>query len=213
MLKWLDLAFQLIRSLIRTQASLRMENLVLRQQLAVLKEKKPRPHLSRWDRIFWITVFRSWKNWWQDLIIVRPDTVVGWHKAGFRAYWRQKSKKRGRPPIRRHIRELILKMASENTGWGAPRIHSELLAIGFRISERTISRYLAKNKPAASPESRQRWMTFLRNHREAISAMDFFTVPTATFRVLYVLFFIHHDRRRILHFNVTEHPSAVWIIR
>jgi transposase InsO family protein len=146
------------------------------------------------------------------LVIVKPETVVGWHRAGFRPYWRYLSRRRrGRPKITRELRNLIRSMAEENATWGAPRIHGELLKLGFEISESTVSRYLASGH---SPrDSGQRWLTFLKNHREAIAAMDFFTVPTATFRVLYCFFVIHHGRRNILHFNVTEHPTGSWIVQ
>ena len=129
------------------------------------------------------------------LIVVKPETVAGWHRAGFKTYWRWKSRKEkpGRPRIDPEARQLIRRMAAENPSWGSPRIHSELLKLGFDISERTIARYVPKRRTA--PGALERWMTFLRNHREGIAAMDFFAVPTATFRVLYVLFVIHHGRR------------------
>jgi putative transposase len=145
---------------------------------------------------------------------VDPETVVRWHRAGFRLYWRLISKVRthvGRKQTPQEIRELIFRMVAENATWGAPRIHGELLMLGFDVSERTISRWM---KPAPrDPQPAKRWLAFLRNHREAIAAMDFFTVPTATFRVLYCFFVISHDRRRILHFNVTKHPTSMWIVQ
>jgi len=130
---------------------------------------------------------------------------------GFRAYWRRKSKPKGRPSTNSEIRSLIRRMAKENPGWGAPKIHSELLKLGFDVSERTVSRYMPRRP--APPGSTQRWMTFLRNHRDAIAAMDFFTVPTIRFQILYVLFVIHHERRIILHHAVTAAPTSAWVVQ
>ena len=143
--------------------------------------------------------------------IVKPETVVSCHRAGFRQFWRlrSRSKRLGRPTVDAEIRALIRRMAEDNLTWGAPRIHGELLKLGFEISERTVSRYIRRLSPP--DQSRKLWATFLRNHREVITAMDFFTVPTLTFRVLYCFFVIEHGRRKILHFNVTEHPTGPWV--
>ena len=163
-----------------------------------------------WDRLLWVALRRLWSRWAEVLIIVKPDTVVSWHRAGFRLYWRFRSHRRpGRPRITSELRQLIQRMATENPIWGAPRIHGELLKLGFDVSERTVSRYLARVGSKGDP--RKLWLVFLRNHREVIAAMDFFTVPTATFRVLYCFFVISHSRRRVLHFNTTEHPTSAWI--
>ena len=134
-----------------------------------------------------------------------------WHRQGFRRFWRWKStrKKPGRPAVSKEIRDLIRKMARENVTWGALRIHGELLKLGFNVSERTVSRQLPRRP--ASPDSLRRWMAFLHNHADGIAAMDFFTVPTATFRVLYVFVVIQHGSRRILHTNVTANPNAAWV--
>jgi putative transposase len=150
----------------------------------------------------------EWKN---TLIIVKPDTVVAWHRAGFRLCWRfrSRSKKLGRPQINAELRCAIRKVTEENATWSAPRIHGELLKLGFDISERMVSRYLRRSSP--TDQAHKLWATFLRNHREVTAAMDFFTVPTITFRVLYCPFVIEHGRRKILHFNVTEHPASFWI--
>jgi len=141
--------------------------------------------------------------------------VVAWHRAGFRLYWRWISRARqmggGRKPVRQQVRALIFRMAAENPTWGAPRIHGELLKLGFDLSESTVSRWL--RRAPRTPDPVQRWLTFLRNHREAIAAMDFFTVPTLTFGVLYCFFVIGHDRRRILRCNITRNPSALWIVQ
>jgi hypothetical protein len=142
------------------------------------------------------------------LVIVKPETVVRWHRAGVQLYWRFLSscRERGRPRISSELRELIARLAKENPTWGAPRIHGELLKLGIKVSERTVSRYLAR--VGRNGDARKLWSVFLKNHREVIAAMDFFTVPTATFRVLYCFFVISHGRRRVLHFNVTEHPTS-----
>src|SRR5260221_12877376 len=165
------------------------------------------------DKLFWVVIRRFWSGWQQSLIAVTPEIVVRWHRGGFRLYWKLISKVR-RPARRqtsKEVQELIFRMVVENPTWGAPRIHGELLMLGFDVSERTISRWM-KRAPR-EPEPAKRWLTFLRNHREAIAAMDFVTVPTITFGVLYCFFVISHDRRRILHFNVTKHPTSLWIIQ
>jgi putative transposase len=198
----------------RNRRSLLLENLVLRQQLAVLKRKHPRPRLNVLDKFFWILAHRFWSAWKQALIVVSPETVVRWHRAGFALYWRAISMVRragGRKHISKEVRDLIFRMVAENPTWGAPRIHGELLMLGFDVSERTISRCM-KRAPR-DPDLAKRWLAFLRNHREAIAAMDFFTVPTITFGVLSCFFVISHDRRRILHFNITRHPTTAWIIQ
>jgi transposase InsO family protein len=146
------------------------------------------------------------------LVIVKPETVVGWHRAGFRLYWRWRSRPRGgRPKITDEARALIRRMAEENATWGAPKIHGELLKLGFNISERTVARYLGRVHRRGDPS--RRWLAFLQNHREVIVAFDFFTVPTVTFTSLYCFFVIEHGRRRILHFNTTRYPSAEWVLQ
>jgi putative transposase len=195
----------------RSRYNLGLEILALRQQLGVLKRKNPRPRLRIEDRIFWTLLRRLWPAWRRVLVIVKPETVVAWHRAGFRLFWRLRSRSRalGRPQIDRKVLALIRRMANENPSWCAPRIHGELLKLGLDVSERTVSRYLRRRSP--SNDARKLWSAFLRNHRDVIAAMDFFTVPTLTFRVLYCFFVIEHGRRKILHFNVTEHPSGSWI--
>ena len=187
------------------------ENLALRQQLSVFKRRHPRPKLTAADRLFWLLARRLWSSWKEALILVNPETVVQWHRAGFRWYWSMLSRVRktpGRKKISKEIRELIFKMVAENPNWGAPRVHGELLMLGIDVSERTVSRWM-RRAPRDS-EAAQRWRTFLHNHREAIAAVDFFAVPTVTFGLLYCFFIIAHDRRRILHFNVTRHPTSIW---
>src|SRR3989454_6427155 len=191
-----------------------LENLALRQQLVALHAKRPRRRLSARQKLFWIVLRKLWQGWKKPLILVTPRTVAEWHRAGFRLYWTWLSRARrlgGRQPVDKEIRALIFRMAAENPTWGAPRIHGELLKLGFKVSEPTVSRWL--QRVPRSPDVTKRWLTFLRNHREAIAAMDFFTVPTLTFGVLYCFFVIGHERRRILRFNVTRNPNALWIVQ
>ena len=198
-----------LRSAFRRRSDLVLENLALRQQLAALKDRRPRPRLSRPGRLFWVTLSQFWSRWRDVLVVVKPETVVGWHHWAFRRFWTWRSRHRqtGRPPISREVRDLVKRMATANQGWGAPRIHGELLKLGIAISEREVSRLIPQRTPR--PPS-QTWRTFLDNHVGLLASIDFFTVPTATFRVLYVFFVLAHDRRRVLHFNITEHPSATW---
>ena len=200
-----------VRVFFLCRTDLALEILALRQQVAVLKRKRPRPKLNRMDRLFWTALRSFWSRWAEALLIVKPETVVGWHRAGFRLYWGWRSRGRasGRPKITPEIQELIQRMAKENPTWGAPKIHGELRKLGFKVSERSVSRYIRAIQRRGDPG--RRWLTFLRNHREAIVAMDFFTVPTVSFRVLYCLFIIEHARRRILYFHVTAQPNSDWV--
>src|SRR5215831_9664317 len=205
--------FSCLSAFFRSRYSVSLEILALRQQLGVLKRKSPRPRLRIQDRLFWIFLRRLWPAWDNVLVIVRPQTVVAWHRAGFRLFWRLRSqvKRFGRPKIDAEVRILVRRIVEENPTWGAPRVHAELLKLGVKLSERTVSRYLRRLSPPA--RARQLWAAFLRNHRDVLAAMDFFTVPTLTFRVLYCFFVIEHGRRKILHFNVTEHPTSPWIVQ
>ena len=202
-----------LRRLVASRSDLLIENLALRHQLAILTAKRPRPRMRANDRMFWVALRRFWPRWKDALVIVKPGTVVRWHRAGFRKYWTWRSRRQcaGRPLTTAEIRALVRRMANVNPTWGAPRVHGELLMLGFDVSERTVSRMMPRQP--SDPEARQRWRNFLRNHREVLAAMDFFTVPTATFRVLYVFFVIHHARRTVLHVRVTEHPTGAWIIQ
>jgi putative transposase len=214
MFRFVALCFGILVRLFRERRSLLLENLVLRQQLVALKRRHPRPSLGPFDKLFWVIARRVWSAWKQSLIIVTPETVVRWHRGGFRLYWRLISKVRrpvGRRQTSKQVQELIFRMVVENPTWGAPRIHGELRMLGFELSERTASRWM-KRAPR-DPDRAKRWLTFLRNHREAIAAMDFFTVPTIAFSALHCFFVISHDRRRILHVNVTKHPTSAWIIQ
>ncbi len=202
-----------LRLVFRSRSELVLENIALKQQVDALKQKRPRPQLDDADRAFWVATRTAWNGWAERLVIVKPETVVKWHRERFRRYWAEISRHKpcpGRPRVDREIRELIRRMALENN-WGAPRIHGELEKLGFSVSEATVSRHLPRRP--ANADGVQRWLSFLRNHKECIAAMDFFTVPTASLRVLYCWFVIHHDRRRILHFNATFNPSAAWVIQ
>ena len=205
---FVQLVVVFLRSVLRNQAELAAENLALRQQLAILKQKTKLPRLRPRDRVFWVWLSRISPNWRSVLVIVQPDTVVGWHRQGFKLYWRWKSraKKPGRPLIWREIRKLVHRMCRENPTCGAPRIQSELRLLGYDVSETTVDKYMTHDRKPPSPT----WRTFLDNHLQDIVAIDFFTVPTATFRILFALVLLRHDRRMIVHFNVTEHPTAEW---
>jgi hypothetical protein len=169
------------RSLFVSRISLATEVLVLRQQLLVLNRSVKRPKLRRRDRLFWVCLSRLWKDWRDALIIVKPDTVIKWHRQGYRLCWRWKSKAPiGRPPIDKEIRELIRRISRENSLWGTPRIQSELHLLGFSVTEKTVAKYRVKR---AKPPS-QTWKTFLANHASQIAAVDFFTIPTINLRVL-----------------------------
>jgi hypothetical protein len=214
MFRFFRLWLGLLARCFRSHRTLLLENLALRQQLTVLKRKHRRPKVSLLDKLFWVLVHRFWSAWKSSLIIVTPETVVRWHRVGFRLYWSLISKVKnqvGRKRLSTEVRDLIFRMVAENPTWGAPRIHGELLMLGFDVSERTISRWMQRAPREARPT--QRWRAFLANHREAIAAMDFFTVPTISFGVLYCFFVIHHDRRRILHVNITKHPTSSWIVQ
>jgi hypothetical protein len=147
-----------------------------------------------------------WRAWRTPLVIIKPETLVAWHRRGFRAWWSWKSRRRGRPPIAADIRALIRTMADANPGWGAPRIHGELLKLGIAVSQATVTKYLPRRRRPPS----QTWRTFLKNHTAQIVAADFFVVRTATFRLVFVLVLLAHERRRVVHVAVTSHPTAEW---
>ncbi|HVC93396.1 MAG TPA: integrase core domain-containing protein [Pirellulales bacterium] len=185
-----------------------VEVLALKQQLAIYQRKHP--HIRVWprDRVFWTALSLLWGGWKSVLLVVKPETVVRWHRKGFKLFWKIRSTvpARGRPTIAGEIRELIVKMSIENVTWGAPRIRAELALLGHKLAERTVAKYMVRGDRPPS----QTWRTFLNNHVGDIAACDFFVVPTATFRVLYVFFVLAHDRRRVLHFNVTTNPYEAW---
>jgi putative transposase len=193
---------------LRGHGELVLENLALRQQLMAMKRANSRPRLEAHDRLFWIALRRIWTNWRTTIILVRPETVVGWHRTWLRRRWirRAITRANGRPPVSRDIRALVREMATANPLWGAPRIHGELRTLGVDVSERTVSRLLTR---LTRPPS-QTWRTFLTNHLASAASMDFFTVPTLTGRVLFVVLVFSHHRRRIVHINITAHPTAEW---
>ncbi len=203
-LSWIPTSFKL-------RSDLALENLALRQQLPVLKRSVRWPKLGRADRLFWSLLSRSWRDWKDTLLIVKPETVLRWHRKRFASYWTNLSRKSrpGRPGKDSQIRDLIQRMATSNPLWGAPRVHGELLKLGIEISERTVSRLMPKRRKPPS----QSWRTFLDHHVGELASIDSLTVPTATFHVLFVLVVLAHDRRKIVHFNVTEHPTAEWTAR
>ncbi len=180
----------------------------MRQQLAVYKRTTSRPK-RRWsDRLLWVWLSRVWTGWRDALVIVAPDTVLRWRQRRFRDHWTKLSGRptAGRPPVSAEITALVKKMAEANPLWSAPRIHGELLKLGIDVAERTVSRLIPQRRTPPS----QIWRTFLTNHVRDLVSIDFFTVPTAHWRVLFVPIVLAHHRRRVLHFNVTEHPTAAW---
>jgi transposase InsO family protein len=200
----------LIRNRFRSAAEIEAENIALRHQLNVLLRKAPKVRLAGADRALFVFLYRLFPSVLDAIAIVKPETVLRWHRAGFRAWWRWKSRNcGGRPRIGKDIRALIRRMHGENPLWGAPRIHGELRMLGFDVSEATVSRYMAM-----LPRRRgQTWKTFLRNHEDCIAAADFLVVPTIRFELLYVLVILRHARRTIAHLAVTRHPTADWIAR
>jgi putative transposase len=188
------------------------ENLFLRRQLAMYVERGVKPRRPDVATRVSLALLSKLFDWRASLIVVRPETLIRWHRAGFRLLWRWKSRP-GRPAIPVELRQLIRRVAAENPLWGEERIANELrLKLGLRISPRTVAKYLPK-RPPGSPRGDQRWSTFLRNHARAMVACDFFIAVTATFRMLYVFVVIEHGARRLLHLNVTSHPTADWTLQ
>jgi putative transposase len=203
------LLFSSIRQGFRTRVALQAEILALRHQLLVL-QRSNRGHRLRWgraDRLLWVWLARFWSGWRRALAIVKPETVIAWHRQGFRLYWRWKSRHPlGRPSVSSEVIELIRKMSLANPRWGAPRVHGELLKLGFELSEATVAKYMVRRR---NPPS-QTWRTFLQNHTKDLVSSDFFVVPTVFFDLLFVFVILSHDRRRMVHFAITEHPTAEW---
>ena len=198
-----------LRDTFRSRVALQLEVLALRQQLATMKRSASRSSLRSADRLFWVLLSRLWPAWRATLVIVRPETVITWHRKGFRLFWTWKSRRRrgGRAPVPREVRDIIRRMSRENPLWGAPRIHGELLKLGIEVSEATVSKYIERHRKPPS----QTWRTFLRNHVGCLASIDFFVVPTATFNLLFAFVVLHHERRRIVHFGVTTNPTAAWV--
>jgi transposase InsO family protein len=194
----------------RPRASLVAENLALRQQLATLLREGRRPRLGPIDRAFWVVLSRTWSRWGDVLAIVKPATVITWHRRGFARFWAYKSRPRGRPPLSAEVIELIERMTQENPTWSRRRIAAELAKLGHDVSKDTVAKYMPKRSGAPGRPPSTTWGTFLRTHLAGTIAIDFLTVPTVTFQVLYVFFVLSLERRRILHVNVTAHPYAAW---
>jgi putative transposase len=211
-LRLFGILLQLLSASLRSRPALAAENLFLRRQLALCRERNVKAR--RADRLtrFTLACLSRFFNWREALVIVQPRTLICWHRAGFRLLWRWKSKP-GRPPIPLELRALIKRMAQDNPLWGEERIANELLLkLGVRLSPRTVRKYMPKRAPG-KPRGDQRWATFLRNHAKAIVACDFLVSVTATFRLLYVFVIIEHGSRRLLHLNVTRNPSAEWTLQ
>jgi hypothetical protein len=198
-----------LRAVLSGSAAIALENLALRHQLLVLQRSVPRPQLTRWDRILWVWLSRLWTGWRLNLLIVQPATVLAWHRQGFQLYWRWRptASRGGRPRLDAEIRRLIRRMARENPTWGRRRIRAELALLGHEVAELTVAKYMRRTSPRPSPT----WRAFLMAH--ARDAVDFFLVPTLTFRLLFVFAALRHDRRELVHLNVTDHPSAIWTAR
>jgi transposase InsO family protein len=199
----------LAASLFKSKSRLEAENAALRHQLSVLQRKvRGRVQFTNSDRLFFIQLYRWFPSILKAMMIIRPETLVRWHRAGFRRYWRWKSRNQGgRPQIAADLRVLIRRMSVDNMLWGAPRIHGELLKLGFAVAQSTVAKYMAKK----SGPSGQSWCTFVRNHATHIAAMDLFVVPTIGFIQLYVLVIVRLARRELVWINVTAHPTAEWI--
>jgi putative transposase len=199
--------FLTLRLSMRTRAALQLEILALQHQLQVLERSRPRRlRLTGSDRLLWAWLSRVWQGWRAAVVIVTPETVIAWHRRGFRLFWRWKSRHRGRPTVSAEVRTLIRSMSEANPLWGAPRIHGELLKLGIDVSQATVAKYMIRQRRPPS----QTWRTFLTNHVGQITAADFFVVPTATYRLLFVLIILAHHRRRVVHVAVTAHPTAAW---
>ena len=198
-----------VAALLVSRPALVLENLALRHQLAVLQRRAARPKLRPLDRLLWVALARLWPRWREFLVIVKPDTVVAWHRAGFRLIWRWRSSRGGRPRAPDEVRALVRRLAKDNPRWGAPRIHGELLKLGFRVAQSTVAKWLPPRPAPGKPPS-QAWRTFRRNHLFQAAAMDFFVIPTVSFGLLYGFVIIEHGRRRIRHVAVTSNPTAEW---
>jgi len=200
-----------LRAVLCGSATIAIENTALRHQLAVLQRSGTRPRLRRWDRILWVWLSRLWVGWRTTLVIVQPATVLAWHRQGFQLYWRWTSRRNavGRPPLPAELRHLIRRMARENPTWGRRRIQAELALLGYEVAELTVAKYMHRTSPRPSPT----WRVFLTAHVRDIVAVDFFLVPTLTFRLLFVFVVLRHGRRELVHVNVTDHPTALWTAR
>jgi len=211
LLKLATISLRCIPAFFRSRGDQAIVELALRQQLAAYAQRGPKARITPADRSFWVILSQVWSGWKEILVIVQPETVVRWHRKGFRLYWRSISKRGpGRPPISAEVQVLIRRFANEN-GWRARKVQAELAKLGISVGLATVSRTLPKRDP--DHDQRQRWRTFLRNHSHGIAAMDFLVVPTVRFRLLYAWFVIGHGRREIIYFGVTEHPTSPWVVQ
>jgi putative transposase len=197
-----------VTTLFRSHLAMQLEIVALRYQVAVYQQPVPRPRLQPADRLFWVWLSRLWPSWQAALKFVQPRTVIAWQKKRFREHWRRVSQqgKPGRPAIAKEVRELIQDMWRSNPTWGAPRIVGELRKLGIPVAKSTVEKYHPRPRKPPSPT----WKAFLTNHVKDLVSCDFFTVPTVTCKVLFVFVILAHERRRIMHVNVTEHPTAQW---
>jgi putative transposase len=210
-MKLLHMLGCILRLLLLSRSRLILENLALRQQLAVLNRQRPRPTLRCGDRLFWVCLSRLWAGWRSALVVIQPDTVIHWHRQGFRLWWRWKSRSArvGRPCLDKEIRSLIVRMAGENPTWGSPRIQAELRLLGHIVAEATVAKYM--RRPCSRKPPSQTWKTFLTNHADSLASMDLFVVPTVTFHRLFVFVVLSHERRRVVHINITTAPTSQWV--
>ncbi len=211
MMDFLKLFVHVLVSPFKTQARLEAEIVMLRHQLTVLRRRVPsKPKLAVADRLLFVWLYRLFPLVLNVATIVQPETIIRWHRTGFRLYWRWKSRSPcGRPKVPMEIRRLIREMSLANRLWGAPRIHGELLKLGIEVAQSTVAKYMARRGRGRS----QTWKTFLHNHAAGIAAMDFLVVPTVGFKLLFVLVILRHQRRRLLSLTVTTNPTAEWIAR
>ena len=194
-----------------TNLQLKLEIIFLTKQLEIYQRSDPKLKINRSDRMIFSLMMDLLSNWKERMFIVKPETVIKWHRTAFRIFWRWKSQhKGGRPKVSREVINLIKQMANENTQWGVPRIHGELLKLGFDISESTVQRYMHRKGKRTTG---QNWKTFLKNHSKEIVSIDFLTVPTINFKLVYILVIIEHDRRKLIYFNVTMNPTAEWSLQ
>jgi transposase InsO family protein len=209
MMAFLSLVLHVVVSPFKTKARLEAEIIMLRHQLNVLRRRVPsKPKLAMADRLLFVWLYRLFPSVLNAIAIVRPETIIRWHRTGLRLYWRWKSRARGgRPKVPMEIRRLIREMSLANRLWGAPRIHGELLKLGIEVAQSTVAKYMAKNGRGRS----QTWKAFLHNHAAGIAAMDFLVVPTIGFKLLFVLVILRHQRRRLISLTVTINPTAEWI--
>jgi putative transposase len=198
----------LVVALFRSRRSMQLEILALRHQVAVYQRSVPRPRVQTADRLLWAWLARVWSGWQDALAFVQPRTIIAWQRTRFRDHWRRLSQggTPGRPAVAKDIQDLIRRMSQANPTWGSPRMMGELRKLGIEVAKSTVETYRVRPRKPSSPT----WKTFLKNHVQELVSLDFFTVPTVAHKVLFVLLILAHNRRRLVHFNITEHPTAQW---